>query len=239
MLALFLKRVRKRKKRISLTVCRYYICHLGLAAGYSSRLVKRDYLHSARHLNRGGSLKEYPASRALTACYHYRNGGGKSKRAGTAYHEYRNCSCESKSHARAEYRPYGKHRRRDSYHGRDEYPRYPVSRLGYRRFCRRRVTHHFYYLRQSGILSNSCCLTLDKSRSVYRRRADRVPHALIRGYALTRERRLVKRTVPFKYYAVHRYALSGAHDEYIPSAHLVDTDTHLRPVTQNGRRPRR
>ena len=231
MLALFLKRQRRRKQvTLADSLCGQDVGHARNACRDSSRFVQRHNLRAPCGFQRRGGFEENSVPRANAVSDHDCNRGRKAERARTADDQHRNrprqCVTEVPSHRK----PDDQHHERDRHDSRHEHARHAIRDLCDRGFRCRRVADHADDLRQRGVLSDPRCLTPQKARPVDGCRRHAVARMLVHRDAFARQRRLVNRALPVQNHAVHGNILPRADDEHIAFLHLPDRNGHFRAV---------
>ena len=118
-----------------------------------------------------------------------------------------------------------------SNHRRYKYTGYFICNFGNRSFCGRRITYHLNDLTKGCIFSYPPCFTFDKTRLIYRRCGNQISRIFIHRNAFPCQCRLIHRSRPFYYNAVHRNIFSRTNYKNITFIHFINGHFHFHTIT--------
>ena len=186
MLAFFLQRISDGQKFLfASAVCRNHIRYPWFSLCYRPGFIKCHNLRFSGFFQRYSRLEENTVLCSHSVTDHNSNRSGKSKRTGTADHQYGYTPRQSKSHCLTGDKPCNNGYHCNGNNSRDKHTRYLVRNLCNGRFRRSRIADHLNNLRKRGIFTDSCRFTADKPRAVQRSGGNCVTDRFINRYALT------------------------------------------------------
>ena len=210
------------------------IGELGLAFGYSARLVEHHAVHARELLQRFRVLKEHSAARRPARARYDRRGSGEPQRAGAGDDEHRHEYLHTKRRRLTRRAPnYGGDDGDSHDHG-HEYARYLVRKFGDGRLGILRVLHHLDYLGKGGIRTHALRAEGEGSAAVYRAAEHLVPGRFVHGHTLAREHTFIHFAAAGEDLPVAAKTLARLYEHHVARDHLLRGDENLLAAADDG-----